>query len=55
MMIMKAGFYIIQNGQLFKEPDVLEGPGDSLFVDFNGFMPGDILAVQFDKSLIRLI
>ena len=55
IMIVKSCLYIVQHTHLMEQTDILECSGNSRFVDINGTLSGDILPVQIDNSLIRLI
>ena len=52
---MEARLYVVQDGQVLEEADVLEGPGDAVPVDVGGLFYCDVHAVQEDDSCIRLI
>ena len=54
-MIVKSCLYIVQHTHLMEQTDILECSGDSRLVDINGTLSGDILSVQIDDSLVRLI
>ena len=50
-MIVKSYFFIVKNRHILEKTDILEGSGDSGFVDLDGAFSGDVLAVQSDDSL----
>ena len=54
-MIVKARLDIVQHGQILKQTDVLEGPGDSGLVYFRGFLAGNVDSRQLNASRVRLI
>ena len=54
-MIVETGFYIVQYRHPLKQTDILKGPGNSCFIDFNRFLSCNVLAVQPDNALSRLI
>ena len=52
MVVVKPRLYIIQNAQIFKQADILEGTGNSALIDFNGLFSCNIFSVQYDASRI---
>ncbi|CDE32296.1 unknown [Ruminococcus sp. CAG:90] len=50
MVIVKSYFYIVKNRHILEKTDILEGSGDSGFVDLDGAFSGDVLAVQSNDS-----
>ena len=55
MVVVKPRLYIIQNAQIFKQADILEGTGNSALIDFNGLFSCNIFSVQYDASRIRFV
>lgn len=54
-LAVEGDFHIVQHGQFGKQPDVLEGPGDSHLGHLVGFLPIDPLAVEGDFPFRRFI
>ena len=54
-MIVKAHFYIVQNSQVIEQTNVLEGSCNTMLVDINGFLAGNILSVQQNITICGLI
>ena len=54
-MIVQSGLYIIQHRQILKQTDILKGSGNTGFIDIYGFLPCNILSVQDDTSVVRLV
>ena len=55
MVIVEAQLHIVQNRQLFEEPDVLEGSGDPFFVDLNSLLAGDVFSVPDHLACVWFI
>ena len=54
-MIVQTSLYIIQNCHIFEESNILKCSCNSCFIDINNTFSCDILSVQLNDTLCRLI
>ena len=54
-LIVQTCLYIIKYRQIREQTDILEGSRNTFFVDLNGALSGDILTVQENLAIGRLI
>lgn len=52
---MRGNLHVIQNRQVFEEPDVLESPGDAFAADRVRGQAGNVLSVENYVSRVRLV